>query len=239
MKLCLRWFYFIWACLLLAASVTAQAQVGPARARLIHGATKKLPMMLIEQKPRKVVLDVQVDFEGRVTGTAVVESSGNGIFDERMRGYWKDTMFMPALDAEGRPAADTLRITNTFSADDQGSMSLKNFRNHSDVERDQAGADAARIERMRCRDLLWEHDFMQTRAPSATMVHEDIFHVAFAMFLAGGVNESARDALIGEWSTLVDLVLVSCRETPGALYWREVFVPVFSRAAPHQSAPVP
>ena len=239
MKSCVTPRCLMGVCLLMAVSVTAQAQVGPVRARPINGATKTLPMMLIEQKPRKVVLDVLVDFEGKVAGTSVVAASGNGIFDERMRGYWKDTVFMPALDAEGRPTADTLRITNTFSVDDQGSASLKNFRNHSDVERDQPGVNAARIARMRCRDMLWEYDFMRARAPRANLVHEDIFHVAFAMFLAGGVNEAARDALIGEWSPLVDKVLASCRERPGDLYWREVFVPIFSNAAPHQSAPVP
>jgi TonB family protein len=234
MKVCL-----ISIVLLLAVSVTVQAQVGPARARPIRGATKTLPMMLIEQKPRKVVLAVFVDHEGKVSRTTIVESSGNGIFDERMRGYWKDAPFMPALNPNGQPTADTLRITNTFSVDDRGLASLLKFRNHSDVEGDQSAESAGRIERMRCRDLVWEHDFMQRRARRANLVHEDIFHVAFAMFLASGVNESSRDALIDQWSGLVGQVLAGCREQPEALYWREVFVPIFSRAAPYQSAPVP
>ena len=82
MKVCL-----ISLCLLLFAGMSS-AQVGPSRARPINGATKKLPMMLVEQKPRKVVLDVFVDGSGQVTGSKFIESSGNGVFDERMRGYW-------------------------------------------------------------------------------------------------------------------------------------------------------
>lgn len=223
---------------LLLAMSPAWAQVGPSRAHPINGATKPLPMMLIEQKPRKVILDVFVDFQGRVSRTAIVESSGNGVFDERMRGYWKDTPFMPALDAEGKPGADTIRITNTFSVEDRGSMQLKNFRNHSDIEGNQPAENAARLERMRCQDMLWEYDFMKRRAPKAQLLHEDIFQVAFAMFLAAGdFRESARDALIGEWPGLVASALAGCREKPDALYWQEVFVPLFTRAAPYESAP--
>ena len=106
-------------------------------------------MMLIEQKPRKVVLDVTVGAEGRVTRTRIVQPSGNGVFDERMRGYWKDALFMPALDAAGQPTPDTLRITNTFSVDDRGSVSLRNFSNHSDIEGNAAADDTERFERMR------------------------------------------------------------------------------------------
>jgi hypothetical protein len=224
---------------LCALAGSASAQVGPIRARLIHGATKKLPMMLIEQKPRKVVLDVFIDQDGRVTRTAIVAGSGNGVFDERMRGYWKDTAFMPAIDASGQPTADTLRITNTFSIDEKGSLTLKDFRNHSDIEGNSAVDNAAHVERMKCADMLWEFDFMKKRAPKATLEHEDIFHVAFAMYLAAAtVNEAARDALIGEWPKLVPRVVETCRAKPEALYLKDVFVPAFTRAAPYQSRPV-
>jgi len=92
---------------------------------------------------------------------------------------------------------------------------------------------------MRCRDLLWEYDFMKRRAPKAKLEHEGIFHVPFAMYLAAGrVNEAARDALIHEWPKLTESVLSECAGKPDALYWKDVFVPVFTRAAPYQSAPV-
>jgi len=217
-----------------------QAQIGPSHARVIHGATKKLPMMLVEQKPRKVVLDLFIDADGRVTRTAIVQSSGNGIFDERMRGYWKDSAFVPALDAEGKRAAGTLRVTNEFSVDDERSLSLKNFRNHSEVAGNTADQNSKLVERMRCRDLLWEYDFMRMRAPKAKLDHEDVFHVAFAMFLASGnVNDDARDALIREWPVLIERVVAACREKPDELYWQGEFVRIFARAAPYQSLPVP
>lgn len=217
----------------------ALAQTGPSRARPINGATRPLPMMLIEQKPRKVVLEVFVDHEGAVTSTRILQTSGNGVFDERMRGYWKDTKFMPALDASGTPVADKLRITNTYSVDEKHSVALRDLRNRSDIEGNQGADDAARVQRMRCRDLLWEHDFMKRRAPKARLDREAVFLVPFAMYVAaGGVNEAARDALIRDWQKLVEDVLATCRAKPEAAYWQEVFVPIFTRAAPYQSAPV-
>jgi TonB family protein len=224
----------------LLAAAPAAAQVGPARARPINGATKPLPMMLIDQRNRLVVLEVDVDAQGRVTATRIEHRSDNSIFDERMRGYWKATPFMPALDADGRPVNDTLRITNTYSVKDSGSLTLRTMRNHSDIDGDEPAADAARIERMRCADLLWEYDFMKRRAPKARLEHEKIFQVPFAMFLAAGnVSERGRDALIAEWPKLVQRTLSTCREKPDAAYWKEVFVRVFERATPYESPPVP
>ena len=234
MKACL------FALVILLATDLSHAQTGPVRARPIQGATKKLPMMLIEQKPRRVVLRVSVDAEGHVTGTRIAESSGNGVFDERMRGYWKDTPFMPAIDAGGQPVADTLRITNVFEVEDRHSMSLKGFRNHSEIEGTPAAENAARFERMRCRDMIWEFDFMTRRAPKARFDHEETFHIPFAMFLAArSLKESARDALIQDWSSLVARTVNECRAKPDALYWKEVFVPLFVDAMPYESAPVP
>lgn len=233
-----RTFFFVLGIAALFAG-TANAQVGPSRARPINGATKKLPMMLIEQKPRRVVLEVFVDASGAVTGSRILESSGNGVFDERMRGYWRDTKFMPALDPTGAPTNDSLRITNTYSVDEKNSLTLRDLRNRSDIEGNQGADDAARVQHMRCRDLIWEHEFMQRRAPKAKLEHEAIFVVPFAMYLAAGRNnESARDSLIREWSKLVNDVLAECRAKPEAAYWKGVFVPIFTRAAPYQSAPV-
>jgi hypothetical protein len=232
--------FFSTVCLLVLAAPPLEAQVGPTRARPIHGAAKPLPTMAFDQKDRKVVLDVEVDAGGRVTATRIVQRSDNGIFDERMRGYWKDTPFMPALDAEGRPAPDTLRITNTYSVIDRGSMTLKTLRNHSDIDGNKPTDDALRMQRMRCADLIWEFDFMKHRARKARLDHEEIFHVAFALFLAAGnVSESARDALIAEWPKLVERTVSQCREKPQAAYWKEVFVPVFDHATPYASPPVP
>jgi hypothetical protein len=227
-------------CLLAMTAVPLQAQVGPARAHPIIGASKALPTMFLDQKNRKVVLEVDVSADGRVSATRVVERSDNGIYDERMRGYWKSTPFMPALDAEGQPVAASIRITHIYTVKDHPGHAPTDLRNVSHIDDHQPGDNAARLGRMRCADLLWEFDFMKRRAPKATLDHEEIFTIAFAMFLAAGdISQSARDALIADWPKLVDRVLTGCRGKPDAAYWESVFVPVFERAMPYVSAPVP
>jgi hypothetical protein len=231
---------FAGALLLVLIASQSHAQTGPSRARLITGGSKPPQPMLIDQTPRKVTLDVTVGADGRVTATRLVERSGNGIFDERMRGYWKAQPFVPALDVNGQPREDTLRATNTFSVDDGKGPALKMLRNHADIEGNKPADNVARVGLMRCRDFLWEFDFMRRMAPKANLLHEDLFHVPFAMFIAaGGVSEAARDALIAEWDVLVVKTIAACRENPDAAYWKETFVPLFTRAVPYSSAPVP
>jgi hypothetical protein len=228
------------SCLLALSAAPLQAQVGPSRAHPIVGASKALPTMFLDQKNRKVVLEVDVNADGQVTGTRVAERSDNGIYDERMRGYWKSTPFMPALNVEGQPVADTLRITHIYTVTDHRDHTPTNLRNVSQIDGDQPANIAARLGRMRCADLLWEFDFMKRRAPKATLDHEEIFTIAFGMYLAAGnISQSARDALIADWSNLVRRVLSECRAKPDAAYWDGVFIPVFARAVPHVSAPVP
>ncbi len=227
-------------CFLTMTAAPLQAQVGPARAHPIIGASKPLPTMFLDQKDRRMVLEVDVSADGRVSATRVVERSDKGIYDERMRGYWKNTPFMPALDAGGKPIADTLRITHTYTVTDHPDHTPTNLRNVSDIDGNQPADIAARLGRMRCADLLWEFDFMNRRAPKSTLDHEEIFTVAFGMFLAAGnISQTARDALIADWSKLVKRILNECREKPDAAYWERVFVPVFERAMPYVSPPVP
>jgi hypothetical protein len=227
-------------CLLPMAAAPSQAQVGPARAHPIIGASKALPTMFLDQRDRKVVLEVDVGADGRVSATRVVEPSDNGIYDERMRGYWKSTPFMPALDVGGQPIADTLRITHIYTVKTYTDHTPTNLRNVSHIDGNQPVDNAARLGRMRCADLLWEFDFLKRRAPKANLDHEEIFTVAFGMFLAAGsVPPTARDALIADWPKLVQRVLSDCRAKPDAAYWQGVFVPVFERAMPYVSAPVP
>jgi len=232
--------HFAGAVLLVFFATQSHAQMGPARARLITGGSKPPPPMLIDQTPRKVALDVTVGADGRVTATRLVERSGNGVFDERMRGYWKAQPFVPALDVHGQPREDTLRATNTFTVDEGKGPALKMLRNHPDIEGNKPADNVARVGLMRCRDFLWEFDFMRRMAPKANLLHEELFHVPFAMFIAaGGVSEAARDALISEWDVLVVKTIAACRENPDAAYWQETFVPLFTRAVPYSSAPVP
>jgi len=219
-------------------SFDARAQRGPADAYPIHTASPHPPIMQFESRDRSVEVEVRVGADGRVRSTRLLTRSGNGVYDERVRGFWKAQPFVPALDADGHPVPSTLRTRAVFTVKlPPGADSLVNRHNgwrfRTEVIDANPAAMAARIERMSCHDLLWEYDFMHALAPRAKLQHEEIFHVAFAMLIAArNLGNEARDSLIAQWDTLVRQTVDSCRAQPAAQYWRDAFVHTFESAAP-------
>jgi hypothetical protein len=223
----------------LALSSYAPAQMGPTRARPIAAAAPhKPPLMTIDQKPRKTVVDVTIGTDGRVISAQLVERSGNGIFDERVRGFWIDHRFVPAIAADGTLIEDTLRITNKYSFTPlehgfRDTAHSERFNYSSSIEGYSPADTSTRLSSMSCRDLLWEYVFMHQVVPKADLSHEELFHVAFAMLIAGGhLSPDTRDALIGQWTALIQQTVTMCRAQPAALYWKESFVPTFVAAVP-------
>lgn len=235
--------YRLWPILagMIVFAVDARAQVGPNLAYPIVAAAPKAPIMVIESKDRSIVLDVRVGADGRTISTRLVTHSDNGIFDERVRGFWKDQRFVPSLDAEGRPREATLRIESSFSSRDvprkktpEYQLLTQKWKFDSTIEGRSPGDLAARIARMTCRDFLWEYEFMKQQSPKkAKLEHEELFHVSFAMLIAKrNLSGESRDALIRQWSTLIPQTVDSCRQQPDAMYWQEAFVHTFDSAAP-------
>lgn len=220
------------------SSSGAHAERGPWHAYPINTASPHPPIMQFEKRDRTVEIEVRVGADGRAVSTKLVTRSGNGVYDERVRGFWKNQPFVPALDADGQPVASTVRTRAVYVVKlPPGADSLVNRHNGWRFRTEVLDADpvamASRIEHMSCRDLLWEYDFMRGLAPKAKLQHEEIFHVAFAMLIAAKhLGSEARDSLIAQWDTLVGQTLDSCRAQPEAAYWREAFVHTFESAAP-------
>jgi len=164
--------------------------------------------------------------------------SGNGVYDERVRGYWKHQPFVPALDAAGNPVESTLRTRAIYSVRlPPGPETIVNSRNgwhfRTEILGSSPAALASRIENMSCSDLLWEYDFMRGIAPKAKLQHEEIFHVSLAMFIAAKqLGTEARDSLIAQWDPLIDQTVDSCRAQPAAAFWKDAFAHTFESATP-------
>jgi len=219
-------------------SMNAEAQIGPGEAYPIYTASPDPPLMHFDQKDRQTEVEITVGADGHTIGTKLLKRSGSGVYDERVRGFWKDQPFVPAIDANGRPRQTTLigRNTYSFKPMQRGIENRKRGEgSHFKAEILDQSPDvmANRIQRMTCHDMLWEYEFMRALAPRAKLRHEEIFHVAFAMLIAAKhLGNDARDALIAQWDPLIDQTLDSCRAQPGAQYWRDAFAHVFESAAP-------
>jgi len=230
-------FWRLAVCTLIVAA-SAQAQVGPSRAYPINTASPKPPLMQFDRKDRIAEVDVRVGADGRTIATKLVTRSGSGVYDERVRGFWKAQPFVPAIGADGKPVESTLRTRASYTVRlPPGGDGLVNringFHFRVEIPDEKPGTIAARIERMSCRDALWEYDFMRALAPKAKLQHEEIFHVAFAMLIAARrLSTESRDVLIAEWDALIEQTVDSCRAQPAARYWKDAFVHTFDSAAP-------
>jgi hypothetical protein len=222
-------------------SLAAQAQLGPNRAYPIVAAAPKPPVMVIDSKDRSVIVEVTVGADGRTISTKLVTHSDSGIYDERVRGFWKDQRFVPTLDADGRPREAVLRIESSFSSKDlprnrtpEYQLLTQKGKFNSSIDGRSPADIAARVKRMSCRDFLWEYDFMKKQSPKkAKLEHEELFHVAFALLITErNLPIESRDALIRQWTPLTTQTVDSCRAQPGAMYWKEAFAHTFDSATP-------
>ena len=230
-------------CWLLAAGAIfftagAHAQRGPSSAYPIDAASPPPPVMRFESKDRTTEVEVRVGPDGHVISTELLTRSGNGVYDERVRGFWKGQPFMPALDAQGNPVPSTLRTRAYYlvrppSGGSDAVNGIDRWRFRTEIPGANPEDMASRIGHMTCRDLLWEYDFMHGLAPKAKLQHEEVFQVAFAMFIAARrLGNEARDSLLAQWDLLIGQTLDSCRAQPAAAYWRDAFVHTFESAAP-------
>jgi hypothetical protein len=202
------------------------------------GSPSHPPFLQFDQKDRMAEVEVTVGPDGRTLSTRLLTRSGSGVYDERVRGFWKNQPFVPAIDATGHPQTTTLRVRNFLAREDaqkgvSRARTSAGYHFRSEIVGRDLDVMAARIARMSCQDLLWEYDLMRGLAPKAKLQHEEIFHVAFAMFIAAKqLGNEARDSLIAQWDTLIGQTLDSCRAQPAAAYWKEAFVHTFESAAP-------
>lgn len=222
----------------LLLTANAEAQLGPSQAYPIITASPDPPLMHFDQKNRSVEVDVTVGADGRTIGTKLIKRSGSGVYDERVRGFWKEQPFVPAIDAAGHPHETTLRARNTYSFTpmSRGIERVKpgeGYHFRTEIGDSKPDEFAARIQRMTCHDLIWEYDLMRGLAPKAKLQHEQLFHVAFAMLIAAKhLGPEERDSLIAQWDPLIAQTLDSCRAQPAALYWKDAFVHTFESATP-------
>lgn len=230
-------------CWLLAAglaglSLVAHARRGPHAAYPIDTASPPPPLMQFERRDRTVEVEVRVGADGRAISTRLLTRSGNGVYDERVRGFWKNQPFVPAVDAAGTPVESTLRTRAIYAVKlppgGEGIVNRHNgWRFRTEIMDSNPAAMASRIEQMTCSDLVWEYDFMRGAAPKAKLQHEELFHVAFAMFIAAKhLGDEARDSLIAQWDDLIGQTLDSCRAQPAAAFWKDAFAHTFDSAAP-------
>jgi hypothetical protein len=94
--------------------------------------------------------------------------------------------------------------------------------------------EAQRIERMKCKDFVWEYTFMREAAKQRLTLGEELFQTSLAMFIS---REHVTDAQIAALSRSVvpamDASAQACRNKPNEAFFSWVFSPTLKAVAEH------
>jgi TonB family protein len=210
------------------------AQTGPLEARLIQSAKSspfsdpfpELHRQLNRQDNVAIVIELTVGTDGRVSDARVLESSGNKRVDETVRKYYLKNRFVPALDEAGTPIVSTVtgKYLQQSSRPDPASSGPSQTRLDNEVQR---------VERMKCKDFVWEYNFMREAAYQQRLTFgEELFQTALGMFIS---RERVLDAQIAVLSRSVvpamDASAQACRSKPDEVFFSSVFSPTLKAVA--------
>jgi len=204
----------------LLAATPVLAQVGPAPVRQIISAT---PLRFPDIKTRGdalIEVELMVNTDGSVADAKIVHSSRTPADDETARNYYLKQRFIPELAENGAPV-----VSRTV-----GKIIIKSkIPPHSSIAPDEKliNKEVQRIDRMTCKDFLWEYDIMKAAVHGRRLTYqENLFEISFAMYVS---REKVPDAQIASLATLVVDAMESsakaCRDKPEQNFFNSVFEP--------------
>jgi TonB family protein len=152
-------------------ATSAFAQTGPTLPRYVMSKPPPQFDGHVTESSLRSVIELQVDATGRVTEVRVLKGSGSEDYDKRVQSYYRKWRLMPALDENGVPKASKLRMGHSMRGmgpPEDARTTLK--RTNPGEFPDEAPAEpidprvydeGGRVLRMRCKDFLWEYDFLR------------------------------------------------------------------------------
>ncbi len=189
---------------------------------------------------QRVPLSMEISADGRVTSVAILESSGDAKFDEKVKKYYSRFRFVPALNDDGTPTPGVFRFAYKYDVDDKTDLPHTPTRapenpNSAMVGRPGIGQakvfdEVDRISRMRCKDFLWEYDLMKGIAGAKPIYDERMLRTSLAMFI---VHKSVKGDEINiinmAFSESVRDAVNECRKQPDAKYFLDSLAPALER----------
>ena len=214
-------------CLFVSSFATpAFTQSGPMSARVVFA--KPPPALGSSQHDigKRVVVELDIDVAGNVTNTRVVEPSGSRDFDAKVQKYYSRWRFLPALDQDGTPIASQVKMAAGRTAGPAPVDKPEDTRVYEAASRNMRD-ETSRIMRMRCKDFLWEHDFMRDIAGTrAALTNEQMIKTSMAIFMVQeNVTGEELKKLDRDYSHTIGEVAKTCRDRPEDKYYEQVLAP--------------
>jgi TonB family protein len=214
----------------------AFAQTGPLEPRMVYVAMPMPTPSSNRDDLQPVSLELAVGNDGRVMDVRLLNSSGDPQFDQKLRKYYLKFRLIPALAENGTPIDSAYRFVYRKNPDlpPPSPTSAANPAvapttvTASAQPKEKVFDEVARINRMHCKDFLWEYDLMKEIAGSKPVYDERLLRTVQAMYVVQ--EKAAGDALVDlkmMFSRGVRAALDECRKLPDEKFFQGVFVPTF------------
>jgi len=212
------------ALLSLGLAQTALAQLGPIGPRIVEVAVPIAPPD--PDRPATSIsaqLELDVGVDGRVASYRVTRSSGERKFDVVLIKFYRKWRLIPAVDAQGKPTTGVLRIN--YEQPKKGPPRSR-IESPTDVN-----AEKDRVNRMTCRDFLWEYQFMRQIAGKFPVENEPPLRAAFALYLVKHPTKNRDELSRLSWAhrPAIDDSAAECTARPALKFWSEVYEPKLAR----------
>jgi TonB family protein len=208
----------------------AFAQSGPMSARMVFAKPPPLFESARTDTGRRTTVVVDIDVAGKVTNVRVANPSDSADYDKRVQKYYSQWRFLPALDQDGAPIASQLRVTYVTKGAGSPSTAGQTTAGTApiaDPKDTRVYDEASRIMRMRCKDFVWEHDFMRDIAGSkAPLTNEQMIKTSMAIFMVqANVTAEEFKKLDRNYSRTIREVAGTCRNRPEDKFYEQVLAP--------------
>lgn len=204
----------------LALIPAAHAQMGPTATRVIIRPMPSLAPSGVQTFSAEA--RVVVSKKGRVESAEIVKGSGDASFDKQWHKILSDWRFVPAVDAAGEPVegVTTIVYSNTGLSD------RPELPGGGEAPARNAVAESQRIERLTCKDFLWEY-YIVTNALSRRMALLDpLLKTPLVMYMTEAqLSETQQASLRPRYDGILDEVAKQCRDNAEAAFWAAVMKP--------------
>ena len=209
----------------LVVAAAAQAQVGPAPARIV---SKPMPSKAPAGQTFRAEARLVLTRKGRVYSTEIVTGSGDAAFDKQWPKSLEDWRFVPAVGGDGEPIESTVFVTysNTGVA-----MRAASSGGGAEAVAPNVINESERLAQLTCEDFLWEYEIVTDALPRRLALLDPLLKTPLTMFAAESQATPAQLTSLRErYSDIVSDAAGKCGDTPAELFWTGVLKPAMQAA---------
>lgn len=207
--------------------VAASAQTGPSDPQVIISA----PTAKISAGNRKLagelVATVKVGADGRVQDVLVTQNTAESAFEPMLVKVLQSARFRPAIDAAGKPTEGNVDMKVELRSSTGAEPKPLPY----NPDPDRTDKEKARIQRMTCKDFIWEWDVLRDAADDSVYA-EFMPRIAISMYAQ--MRAAAGDVVDAKVWPVSKKVLKEtvdqCRDNPGAPFFDGIFKSVMDDA---------